>query len=314
MSTILSITPRTATLQPLPEPAELAPSRAVFPSGQTVGERPDDRTARILYRFEPTSLAALFGISLLNRVDTKYLISASELPSILLALAPAYRVLDIDGCREHRYQTTYFDTPDLALYYEHHAGRAVRHKVRSRSYVDSGRTFFEIKAKTNSGRTVKHRLETGRPLAALTPAVRAFLAEYLPRERQVLQPVLHNTFRRITLAGIQSAERLTLDLNVQFERADSADDATAIGHAGPDDGPAMRGAGLPGVVVAELKQSGVDRRSPFVQLMQRQHLRPTSVSKYCVGVAMLRPEVRHNRFKIKLRAIEKLARREADVR
>lgn len=307
-TTLLPTTPSPTNLQLLPEPAEQALTRAIFPTCNIVCERTDDCADRILQNFEPITLPALTSVSLLNRVDTKYLLPASELPGILLALAPAYRALEIDGRREHRYQTTYFDAPDLALYHEHHAGRAARHKVRSRRYVDSGKTYFEIKARTNHGRTIKHRLEIGSSLTTLTPSMRAFLAERLPHDRQALQPVLDNSFWRITLAGVESAERLTLDLGVQFTQA-------IVDHrADRDAGQGVRQAVVPGVVIAELKQRGVDRRSPFVQLMQRQRIRPISVSKYCVGVAMLLPEVRHNRFKIKLRAFEKLAREESHVR
>jgi len=35
-------------------------------------------------------------------------------------------------------------------------------------------------------------------------------------------------------------------------------------------------------------------------------IRPFKVSKYCIGTCMTRPEVKQNRFKKKLRRIEKL--------
>jgi hypothetical protein len=250
---------------------------------------------RVLAQFVPTTLAEMDGVSLLNRIDTKFVLSEATLAAILPALASDYRVLEIDGRRAHRYRTLYFDTPDLALYRRHHAGRAVRHKVRSRTYLDTGLSFFEIKARNNKGRTLKHRLMTVAPLTSLTPDTQELLAAHLPTGERAVQPTLWNEFARITLVGNHSAERLTLDLGVRFDTPGG----TAI---------------LPGVVIAELKQGGIDQASAFMRRMRLGRLRPTSVSKYCVGVAMLVPGAKHNAFKEKLRAIEKVARGDVNVR
>src|SRR5688572_29709881 len=193
--------------------------------------------SRALARFAPISLAEMDGVALLNRVDTKYVMSGATLAAVLPSLASAYRVLEIEGRRAHRYRTLYFDTPDLDLYRRHLAGWAVRHKVRSRLYVDTDLAFFEIKAKTGEDRTLKHRLQTEAPLSSLTPAARALLAEHLPTDQRSLGPILWNEFARITLVGSRDAERVTLDLGVRFD----VDGRTAI---------------LPNVVIAELKQRG----------------------------------------------------------
>ena len=95
--------------------------------------------------------------------------------------------------------------------------------------------------------------------------------------------------------GRRSAERLTLDLGIQFER----------------DGQA---AVLPGIVIAELKQSGVDQASAFARLMRERQVRPTSLSKYCLGVAMLVPGVSHTAFAAQLQAIETLGRSGSSAR
>jgi hypothetical protein len=276
------------TAEPSGQVADRVADRVAEYSVRVAGPATDCRRACNLGEFQPTTLAALAGVSLLNRVDTKYLVPVAQLPGMLSTLAQSYSVLDVDGVREHPYQTVYFDTPDFALYRDHHAGRAVRHKVRSRTYLDSGRSFFEIKTKTDAGRTIKYRFETAAPMTDLTPAAQALLAEHLPPEEQSLQPTIRNDFRRVTLVGLHTAERLTLDLGVQFEH----EGQTAV---------------LPGIVVAELKQSGIDRGSPFAQLMQRRRIRPTSLSKYCVGVAMLQPHIVEGGFAGQLQAIEAVA-------
>ena len=250
------------------------------------------RYSRHLADLDPTTLSGLESVSLLNRMDTKFLVSESELGALLSALGRDYLVLDPDGRRLHQYRTLYFDTPGFDLYRHHHAGQAVRYKVRSRAYVDSGLTFFEIKAKNERGRTIKHRVSTDTSLSELTPAARALLAEHTPPNERLVEPKLRNDFLRITLVGKACAERVTLDLGIQFE----CDGRTAI---------------LPGVVIAELKQSGVDLDSPFIRRMCEIGRYPTSVSKYCVGVALLVQGIEHDAFEANLRELEELARGEA---
>lgn len=252
------------------------------------------RFSRLLAEFEPTTLDGLESVSLLNRVDTKFLLPESQVGALLTDLARHYVVLDVNGRRLHQYRTLYFDTPDFDLYRWHHAGQAVRYKVRSRIYVDSGLAFFEIKAKNERGRTMKHRVSTDTLLTGLTPEAAALLAMHARSDERLVEPKLRNDFFRITLVGKQCAERVTLDLGIQFE----CDGRTAI---------------LPGAVIAEVKQSGVDDDSPFMQRMREADRSPTSVSKYCVGVALLVQGVEHEAFESKLRAFEQLARGEPEA-
>jgi len=250
------------------------------------------RFSPLLGELDLTTLAGMDAVSLLNRMDTKFLLSESQLAALLPELARDYLVLDVDGRRLHQYRTLYFDTPGFDLYRRHHDGQAVRHKVRSRAYLDSGLAFFEIKVKNERGRTIKHRLGTDELLTELTPKAEQLLAKHAPQDERLLEPTVRNDFLRVTLVGKQRAERLTLDLGIQFE----CDGRTAI---------------LPGVVIAELKQSGVDQDSPFMQRMLAASRYPTSVSKYCVGVALLVQSVEHDAFEAKLRAFEELALSEA---
>ena len=72
---------------------------------------------------------------------------------------PYYKVLTISGLRQGRYETRYFDTADYEMYTKHHNGKLNRYKVRFRTYVDSEMNFFEVKFKTNTGRTRKSRVK-----------------------------------------------------------------------------------------------------------------------------------------------------------
>jgi len=245
--------------------------------------------AQALSQLAPATLRDLDAVALLNRVDTKYLLTLPRLLALLPSLAREYRVLDIEGRRLHQYRTLYFDTPNLDLYRHHQAGQAIRHKVRSRAYVDSGLSFFEIKSKTSDRRTVKHRLATPGFVADLTPDTGEFLTTHVPSAGRSLVPVLRNDFFRITLVGKRAAERLTLDVNIQFD----CDGRTAV---------------LPGIVIAELKQSDLTQPSPFRATMQAEQILPTSISKYCVGVALLVADVEHDVFDQQLRTLERLIR------
>jgi len=244
---------------------------------------------RLLNRMAPTTLAELDAVALLNRVDTKFLMTGAQLLEILPSLASQYRVLDVQGRRVHQYRTLYFDTPDLDLYRMHNSSRAVRHKVRSRAYVDSGLSFFEIKSKTAAHRTVKHRLATPQLVTDLTPETGAFVMANLGPLGESLQPTLSNDFFRVTLMDKRQTERLTLDLNIQFD----CDGRTAV---------------LPGIVIAELKQGDPNQRSAFAAAMRASKLALSSISKYCAGVRLLVSDIEHETSAKMLASIEKLTR------
>ena len=55
----------------------------------------------------------------------------------------------------------------------------------------------------------------------------------------------------------------------------------------------------------ELKQDG-RAHSLLKDVLFELRIRPFKVSKYCIGTCLTRPEVKQNRFKKKLRRIEKL--------
>jgi len=250
---------------------------------------------RLLNRMAPTTLPALDAVALLNRIDTKFLLTGSQLIEILPRLAQEYLVLDVQGRRMHQYRTLYFDTPELDLYRMHNTSLAVRHKVRSRAYIDSGLSFIEIKSKTSTRRTIKHRLATAELVTDLTPDASAFVMANLGPIGESLQPTLSNDFLRITLMDRRQSERLTLDLNIQFD----CDGRTAV---------------LPGIVIAELKQGHARQRSAFATAMQMSKIGPSSVSKYCTGVKLLVSDIEHEASAKMLASIEKLTRAQSDDR
>ena len=81
----------------------------------------------------------------MNRTDIKFVFAESELPFFLEQLKTDYRVLDVEGFRMSRYESLYFDTENFDLFHHHQRGKANRHKIRYRRYVESDLNFFEIK-------------------------------------------------------------------------------------------------------------------------------------------------------------------------
>jgi len=231
-------------------------------------------------------------VALLNRTDTKFVMTESQLQQALSRLQNQYRVLEIEYQRLNQYQTVYFDTAAFDLYQRHHAGRNDRYKVRSREYVDSQLSFFEVKHKTNKNRTVKSRIQTEDLATGFDRKTAVFLHDHAPLDADNLHPTLWNSFTRITLVSRERPERLTLDTNLAFHHD-------------------QEHRSLPGIAIAEVKQEGFSMASDFMQQMRRLGIRPSGFSKYCIGATLLYPTLKSNNFKPKLRHVNKLMQQEA---
>jgi hypothetical protein len=239
--------------------------------------------------FEPISLAELGFATLLDRVDTKFLVPLPALPTLLADLNGQYRALEVAGTRLGRYHTRYFDTPDLALYHAHQAGRLPRYKVRIRSYLESGEQYLEVKLKNNKGRTIKTRRALA-PEEGTLELVRLETRSELEGtlSAATLQETLTAGFSRLTLVRRDAPERLTVDVGLWFARGGGRREVT-------------------GVAIVEIKQirhGPADGRDALRSLL----LRDATVSKYCLGVALLEPTAKKNRFKRVLTALERIER------
>jgi hypothetical protein len=166
-------------------------------------------------------------------------------------------------------------------------GARNRYKVRSREYEDTHLTFFEVKHKTSKRRTIKHRLPTQDLITAPYGDASEFLDQVSPFGMQDLVPRSWNRYRRITLVANDTPERVTLDIDLEFYWQN-------------------RWAGLPGIVIAEVKQPPHGGHSPFVKFMRSRRFRSSGFSKYCMGVTMLYPDVKQNRFKPVQRRVARL--------
>lgn len=240
----------------------------------------------ILKRFDPISLQEMDSVRLMNRTDTKFMVSRAQLDDMLLHLGASYRILEVGAARINRYQTLYFDTVDFRCYREHHSGKRNRFKIRKREYVESQLSFLEYKGKNNKGRTIKSRIQLGSIAESIDEKEYAFIDERT-HEHCEYEPKLWNNFGRITLVDITAGERLTIDTDITFQYGD-------------------RNAGVSELVIIEVKRDEQSGASEVLRQLKHQLVRPESMSKYCLGVALLYPEMKSNNFKQKLLKIEKI--------
>lgn len=237
-----------------------------------------------LDRFDRVSLDALVAeASLLTRVDRKYVVPRAGLEPVLAALDPGTRVLEIDGARDFAYESVYFDTPDLLSFHMAAQPRRRRFKLRTRSYLDTGTSYLEIKTRGARGTTVKDRDEYDpRHRDRLTDDARddvadAFAAIGVAADRaDELDATLLTRYRRATLLAAGGAGRATIDIALEWIEPDG------------------RGFALPDLAIVETKSGA--RPSDVDRALWRAGHRPATVSKYATGLAALHPTLPRNRW------------------
>ena len=240
----------------------------------------------ILKTFDTITLEQINKVMLLDRIDSKFMFHACCLEEILSLSGKDYFILEIAGKKLARYKTTYFDTPDYEMYTRHHNGKLNRHKVRFRNYVDSGISFFEIKFKTNKGRTIKSRIK----IEDKEPVIQGEAEKLLERETNYkassLIPVLQVNYNRITIINRNMMERVTIDFGLSYKHNDCIVD-------------------IPNLIIAEVKQEKTGK-SPFTLIMQEKRIKNISLSKYCLGIASTVKDVKLNNLKPKVRYVNQL--------
>lgn len=246
----------------------------------------DDIESR-LRQFQGISLSELDEVDLSDRQDYKTVFPDTQLPRILEALLPCYRVLDMNGRRSFQYESVYFDTPDLKSYRDHQRGKARRNKFRFRRYVDCGDSFFEIKTRNGKGRNLKTRIPANGHHLTLTTAIREAIQKQTHVSAENLVPSLKVIVTRITLMHRDNSEKVTFDYNISFNLNGNTRQ-------------------LKNLVIAEVKQMHHNPDSLFFQVQRKLGIYPVSFSKYCIGIASLNDKVKANNFKQSLLRLRKI--------
>ena len=231
----------------------------------------------ILETYRPFSLEKAETVRLMHRVDTKYILRTIDAVGLLYDIRKYYHVLEIASQRKGTYTSVYYDTSDRQMFYAHITGRLPRYKVRERLYSQNGLKFFEIKQKSNKGRTSKRR----KAISECSSEANNWIHNQSPFHADELTPTLIIYFDRITLINNQQTERVTLDFNLHF--CTPSGDVTPV---------------YDRVAIIELKQDKtVD--SPLKKYLRRKSIHSGGISKYCVGMFLTGSETNFKRYKPK---------------
>ena len=256
----------------------------------------------------PTTLEDLnSAASLLTRV-----VASSAAQNVVDALTGRALVLDIDGRRSFSYASTYFDTPGLDSYLQAARKRRHRFKIRTRSYLDSGLTFLEVKTRGPRGATIKQRLDYRAADAdRLTEEGIDFVVECLApltgsaqearRTAQSLRPVMATTYRRTTLHLPDDDARATIDTDLAWTAlaprsgaSSGSSSTTGAGRTRPT--VVGRGASRAAGPFAVVETKNPARHSPTDRYLWAAGHRPSRISKYATGMAALHPELPANKW------------------
>lgn len=224
--------------------------------------------------------------ALQQRIDRKYLVPTEKFTNIFEQFDAQMQVLDTNGRHIFPYDSVYFDTPDLASYHLAAYGRRRRYKIRTRSYLDSGVSFLEVKTEGSRNITVKERIPYNlADRSTITDEGAAYIAETLGGTGQPLPenlaPVLETVYGRITLYLPDSNSRATIDVDVAWSL------------------PGAHPLVMTDKLVVETKSGSA--AGQLDKYLWKNGIRPSRISKFATGLAILKPELPANRWHRTLR-------------
>lgn len=231
--------------------------------------------------------------ALQTRVDRKYVVPAATARQVLASFGGQVRILEMDGLRSFAYDSVYFDTPHLDSYLLAARGRRRRYKIRTRTYMDTGTSFLEVKTEGAREATVKERIPYDTAdRSRLTAEGLEYVNETLATAvgdvpAGALGPVLETRYRRTTLYLPESGSRATIDSDVTWQATDGQ--------------PWV----LTGNVILETKSGSA--AGPLDRHLWQQGVRPSRISKFATGMAALYPHLPANRWNRTLRHSLRLA-------
>ena len=230
-----------------------------------------------LLNFDKITLTEMNSVSLMKRVDTKFILKESQLLEVLSKLYKDYKILQIDQERLMKYSTLYFDSQNKKCFKDHHNGKLNRYKIRMRKYLVSDICFLEIKKKNNLGITNKIRRQIKDFETDLTLDSKEFITNS-NINNIFLEPSLYNNFSRMTFVNKSEAERLTIDVDLSFSFGAKEKKFDKL-------------------VVIEIKQEGKRLNTTINRVLKSMSILPTNFSKYCIGISNTLDNIKSNRFK-----------------
>jgi hypothetical protein len=245
-------------------------------------------TENLLNEFHLISLDEMNAASLLDRLDSKFVCSHTQLLSLLPALQESYRLLQIDDRQSFNYSSQYYDTKDYNYYLDHHRGKPNRVKIRHRSYLNSNLHFFEIKKKIKGIRTLKSRWNTKATELGIGQNELAWMQAAMIHE-QNLQPTAKIDYQRMTLCNKNLRERVTIDLQMTACLQNNSHH-------------------FENLAIIELKQDRYNWTSPAWIALRKMGIKALPISKYSLSMALLCPNLKHNNFNQSIRQIQNISK------
>lgn len=229
---------------------------------------------------------------MLSRVDNKYIVQWSTFQQFLEKVQHDFCALEIRGRRQFSYASCYYDD-QYACYHEHHQGKRLRFKVRTREYVDTGAKYFEIKFKGRRGITEKYRSECASILSPRLSGSHLKMLRELYEARfgkpmnYDLSPTLLVEYQRCTLVANKGGERVTIDYGLTFSDVGTAAEAVSTSN---------------NFLIIETKSS-LGRGHADLVLKEFGVRTASGCSKYCLGVNLTGAVTKCNTFLPTLRRI-----------
>ncbi len=223
-------------------------------------------------------------LSFNGSTESKFILSAKKLKKVLDEIRDQYHILELKGNRIFKYTYEYFDTEDYQLYLAHHNGNADRYLIKSNLIEGIKKQSFEIKYQSNKGEISKHKHQRS---AKTQQKIDELIQKNTPFQPEALKKMMKNQFYRIILVHKTMSEKITIDLDLQLSDLTSK-------------------IKLPYLAIVELRQMKFSLSSDFVSSLRRHNIQKTSLNKYCIGLAMLNKDIKKNKFKSKLLAINKI--------
>lgn len=254
-----------------------------------------DSVFTALDEFKPITLSQLnTQASLMDRVESKYLIHEKDIWALLKDLKENFYILEIDGNKMFSYDNVYMDTKEYDCYHDHHQKKHKRIKMRTRWYKESDLCYFEFKYKEWS---VLHKYrydiekhQHGHLDATAYTFINDIYSSFFGKEFwKLVFPSIKTTYQRCTFCSKTSAEKITIDFNLAFHQIRWSDEIYNV----------------PNLVIVEYKSEHKD--STTAQMIEDHKVTAVrSCTKYCLGNYFLWNVQERDRFLPTIKKVKSL--------
>jgi len=249
----------------------------------------DNQIDNCLTDFSPISRGELKNTKFSKRNNIKYVFSIRKLPEILKDMAPAYQLLYKGENPEPNHTTIYFDTSGFDMYNAHQNGKLTRCKVRYKASQSQKHGHLELKYKNNRKEKHKRKIKFDFNSQNISE-IDCFIKENSPFSAKDLNPQIVINYKRLTFVNIRNGERITCDYQLNISAFDNLENSLNLEH----------------LCVIEIKRANDIKASLLQDILLKHKINLKGLSKYCIGLTAINKTLKSNRFKEKLRMIEKM--------